>query len=134
MDDSAKTFLQYDYAETKELCKHFLTLVVAVLVFSLTFSEKIIDFPRATKASRVSLMLAWCFLLASIITCGIGLTLMTLAAGDAVYSLSTNYPEKAQTAYLWIVAAGCSFVTGLLALMITAIIGVLRRRPEPQDG
>jgi len=134
MDDGATTFLQYDYAETKELCKHFLTLVVAVLVFSLTFSEKIIDFPHATKAPRISLLSAWCFLLASIIACGIGLTVMTLAAGDAVYSLSTNYLGRAQTAYLWIVAAGCSFVAGLLSLMITAIIGVFRRKPAPEGG
>jgi hypothetical protein len=37
-------FLKYDYAETKDLSKSFLTLVAAILVFSLTFSEKIVDF------------------------------------------------------------------------------------------
>jgi len=32
--------MKYDYAETKDLCKEFLTLVSGVPVFSVTFAEK----------------------------------------------------------------------------------------------
>src|SRR5687767_2944902 len=54
-DELAQLFLKYDYPETKDLCKQFLTLVVAVLVFSLTFSEKIADFPRASNTTKALL-------------------------------------------------------------------------------
>jgi len=40
-------FMRYDYAEAKDLCKHFLTTVIAVLVFSLTFADKIVNFAAA---------------------------------------------------------------------------------------
>ena len=45
-------FLKYDYGETKDLCKSFLTLVSALLVFSVTFSEKIVAFPAPNLLRR----------------------------------------------------------------------------------
>jgi hypothetical protein len=47
-----ETFLKYDYAETKDLAKDFLTLVSAILVFSLTFAEKIVNFHWSMEAQR----------------------------------------------------------------------------------
>lgn len=44
IDEKAELYLKYDYTETEDLCKHFITVVVAVLVFSLTLAEKIITF------------------------------------------------------------------------------------------
>jgi hypothetical protein len=37
MDQVTKDFLTYDYAEAKDLAKSFLTLIAAILVFSITF-------------------------------------------------------------------------------------------------
>jgi hypothetical protein len=48
----AKTFLDFVYPEVKDLCKHFLTLVTGILVFSVTFSEKIVIFQTAGKWAR----------------------------------------------------------------------------------
>src|SRR4051812_29567148 len=73
MDESAKAFLEFDYTETKDLCKHFLTLVSGVLVFSITFSEKIIDFPRASKTAKGLLLFSWVLFMAAIVCCAFGL-------------------------------------------------------------
>jgi hypothetical protein len=117
-------FLKYDYGETKDLCKSFLTLVSALLVFSVTFSEKIVGFPRAKPAAKACLVLTWALFLIAIIACGIGLTLMALAAGAVLYDATPGYPQQAYTAYDWIILAGCSFVSGLVMLIVTAIISV----------
>ena len=116
-------FFKYDYTETKDFCKQFLTLVVAVLVFSLTFSEKVVGFPSASLAAKLCLVFAWTSMLISIVSCGIGLTFMALAGGDAVYG-GAYYHIWAEKSYRLIIVAGCSFVTGLLLLIVAAICSV----------
>src|SRR4051794_32782284 len=39
VDDRARLFIERDFAETKDLAKAFLTLLTAMLVASITFSE-----------------------------------------------------------------------------------------------
>ena len=39
---TAADFMRYDFAEMKDVCKEFLTLVAGILVFSVTFAEKIV--------------------------------------------------------------------------------------------
>jgi hypothetical protein len=70
-NELAQLFLKYDYTETKDLSKQFLTLVVAVLVFSLTFSEKIVEFRHASTITRTWLVSAWTAFILSIILCGL---------------------------------------------------------------
>jgi hypothetical protein len=129
MTDAAKLFLQYDYPETKDLCKTFLTLVTAVLVFSLAFSEKIVDFARATKLARRLLLSAWFSMIGSIITCGVGLCYISLAGGDAMYG-GIRYWHLAQIAWAWIIVAGICFVVGLLALISAGIVSI-HGKPGP---
>jgi len=114
-------FLKYNYPETKELCLHFLTLVTAVLVFSLNFAEKVFDFKNSSKKKRLVVILGWWFFLLSIILCGVGLVYNSLAGGDAVYN-QDKYHDLAQTAYKYIIIAGTSFIAGLAFIMISAII------------
>jgi len=118
-----KLFLKYNYPETRDLCKQFLTLVVAVLVFSLTLSEKVVQFQQASLPLKLSLGLAWSSMLVSVIFCGIGLTFITLAAGDAVYS-KTHYLRFAAKSYNCIVLAGMCFIIGLISLIATAVMSV----------
>lgn len=122
-DRDSSLFLKYNYAETKDFCKQFLTLVVAVLVFSLTFSEKVVGFSGASTSARLSLALAWVSMLFAIVSCGVGLTYMALAGGDAVYA-RRNYKGLARRAYKLIVIAGGAFVVGLVLLIVAAIIAV----------
>lgn len=56
---TAEMFLKYDYAETKDLLKTFITLVSATIVFSLTFSDKVIKYESATKEAKFRVICAW---------------------------------------------------------------------------
>ena len=86
----AELFLKYNYPETKELCLHFLTLITAVLVFSLNFAEKAINFQNSTQGKRLVIIMSWCLFVLAIVFCGLGLVLNSLAAGDAIYQ-KVNY-------------------------------------------
>src|SRR5690242_8546743 len=112
-------FLRIQYGETKDICKQFLTLVVAVLVFSVTFSEKVVGFPNASIPAKLCLAFAWTSMLISIVSCGIGLKHLAEAAGDA-YIEGTHYRIIAARAYPRIIFAGGSFVAGLILLIIAA--------------
>src|SRR5262245_40530737 len=70
---SSKVFLAFKYPEIKDLLKHFLTLISASLVFSITFSEKIIDFNNATMGARIAVIGAWALLILAFGACGIGI-------------------------------------------------------------
>ena len=128
LPESAELFLKYDYAELKDLCEHFLTVVSAILVFSLTFSEKILGFPKVVPVAKIYLTITWGLFLGAILACGVGLALIALAAGDVVYNGIVGYPPRANAAISWIFAAGALFIGGLLAFMITALIAMYSKR------
>ena len=96
MDDRVKDFLTYDYGEAKDLAKSFLTLVSAILVGTITFSEKIINFQTASAGQRRLTIASWSFFVLSMIICGIGLCFLFSSASMAVdcgYNNCTiNYP------------------------------------------
>jgi hypothetical protein len=119
-DSLAQLFLKYDYAETKDLAKHFLTIVVSILVFSLTFSEKIADFRNATRWTQRLLVASWCLMLLSILACGLGLVANSVAGGQAVYG--GTYRRLAGYGYLLIITAGATLIAGLMSLTLAAIL------------
>lgn len=53
---AAALFLKYNYAETKDLAKAFLTLASAILAFSVTFAEKVVDLQNSQPAPRILIM------------------------------------------------------------------------------
>jgi Mn2+/Fe2+ NRAMP family transporter len=114
-------FIKYNFTITQDLCKQFITVVTGVLVFSLTFSEKIVNFSSARRFLRVLLGISWASMLFAIIACGLGLTYICLAGGQAVYGLDDGYLFTASTAYKWIVAAGVSFIAGLISLIFVSL-------------
>jgi hypothetical protein len=118
--DPVANFIKYNFTITEDLCKQFITVVTGVLVFSLTFSEKIISFSTAKKSFRILLGVSWASMLFAIIACGLGLTYICIAGGQAVYGGEGN-PVAAWTSYKWITAAGISFIVGLISLIIAAL-------------
>lgn len=126
MDQLSEIFLKYDYAEAKDLCKQFLTTVVALLVFSFTFGEKIINAPAASRRIKRTLLCSWCALMASIIACGTGLAYISVAAGRVVYGQRTDYEYIGTVALGWIGVAGALFTVGLLLMLIAAAVSVWR--------
>src|SRR5688500_3149781 len=63
----ADLYLKYSYSEAKQLGLQFLTLVSAVLVFSLSFAEKIFGFPSSSKGKKKIMIAAWSLFLLAII-------------------------------------------------------------------
>lgn len=116
----AEMFLKYDYSETKDMCKQFLTLITTVLVISLTFSDKIVGFSSATTTSKWMVISSWISFLLALIFCGLGLLFVTMAAGQAGYSKTKNW-KRVSDAYRMIVAAGGLFILGLVLLIGTAV-------------
>src|SRR5260370_34163017 len=125
--EAGEVFMKYGYAETKDLCKQFLTLASSILVFSLAFSEKIVNYGQSSAEANTFLFTSWVLLLFSIIACGVGLCYLALAGGQAVYGTGNTYLYFADTSYGWVLAAGGSFVVGLLAMVVAGIISSLKR-------
>lgn len=131
--DGISAFLQFEYKEVKDLDLHFLTLVVTVLVFSLTFSEKIVNFQVASRRTRAFLLWSWGAFVVAIIGAGLALTLVFIAGITATNSerfVSLNGTD----AYWWwrnrsgwaLLISGCLFVAGLV-LLLSSGIATLRR-------
>lgn len=132
VDQRASLFMENDFAETKDLSKAFLTLLTAVLVASITFSEKIVDLHRSGWWPRGLMISSWILLLLAIVTCGTGLALMTIAAGYASYIPHLNYRAfEAQAVWLF-GASGLSFGSGLVALLVAGIVSLVDRAPRAE--
>jgi hypothetical protein len=126
METPRDLFLKYDYVEAKDLCKQFLTLNVAVVVFSLTFSDKVVGFAEASQASKVLLVSSWTCLLASIVGCGSSLAFISVAAGRVVYNERSDYQHISERTLVGIGLSGTVFVVGLTLLAVAAARTVLR--------
>ena len=128
MDETALKFMQYDYKEVKDLAAQFLTLITAVLAFSLAFSEKVIEFKTARQSIRNFLLTGWICFLISIIGCGVCLVLNTYAASEILYGPQRSHAFAASYySALSLLGAGCIFVIGLGFLIAAGFLG---RRPS----
>jgi hypothetical protein len=120
----AENFLKYDYAETKDLLKTFITLISATLVLSLTFSEKVIGFRDASDSNKYILFAAWVLFIVALIAAGIGICFIAAAAGKVIYGeiplFNFSYWQLALTSWFFVLFAGGSYVTGLIALAVAA--------------
>ncbi len=129
MTDEAKAFLSFNYPEVKDLCKQFLTLVSGVLVLSITFSEKILNFQTARLAQRMCLLACWAMLITSLISCGFGLYLIFIAGesanGAIVYDYGRDFKHFAKLSYGLLDFSGISFVAALIMLIATSLPNVL---------
>jgi hypothetical protein len=130
VEERAKTFLDRDYAEAKDASKAFLTLLVAVFVASLTFSEKIVDLQRSGWWSRGLMIACWVLLLVAIASCGAALALMMLAAGYAAYTPQLSYWSLESKAVYLYMTAGLVFGGSLVALLIAGVISLVKQRPK----
>jgi hypothetical protein len=114
-----ENFIKYDYAETKDLAKSFLTLVSAILVFPLTFAEKIVDFQKASTLLKTIMVASWGMFIIAISLTGLAICFITLAFDNALYK-QWDYFNQATTAWELMIGAGVTFVLGLLILVIAA--------------
>jgi len=125
METARELFLKHDYSEAKDLCKQFLTLNVGVIVFSLSFADKVIEFSKTSEITRVVLLSSWSCLLASLVGCGIALAYISLAAGQVVYGERKDFQSISVRTIVGVVIAGALFVLGLIALAFASAKAVL---------
>ena len=121
----AKLFTN-DYTESRDLAKSFLTLLVAVFVASVTFSEKIVDMHKAGPAAKVAMIACWIFLLAAIICCGTGMAYMVFAYGIVVYTPEMEYRFFETRAAQLFLASGLVFGGGLSTMLLAGLSTFIR--------
>jgi hypothetical protein len=126
----AKNFIERDFEVAKDLSKAFLTLLAALLVGSITFSEKIVNVQSAKRASRILMICCWLFLLIAIICCGVALAFMSVGAGWASYQPFSNYTLFELKAIYLYVGSGLSFGAGLVCLLAAGIVSINERQKE----
>jgi hypothetical protein len=120
----AEAFLAYDYAETKDLLKTFITLISATLVLSLTFSEKVIGFSDAEAATQHTLFTSWVLFILALICAGLGMCFIAAAAGTIIYGnipfFNIPYYRLALISWAFVIVAGATYVGGLITLALAA--------------
>ena len=130
--EDAKIFVQNGYPEIKALATQLLTLLTSILVFSITFSEKIINFQTASPTAKFPMFVSWCFMLLAIISAGLGIAFnsftLPFALRDQVDSInepnqSIEFYQIASKALFFISASGQFFISGLLSMIIAGIKG-----------
>jgi len=124
----ADLFMKIDYPESKDLGKSFLTLLSAVLVASITFSEKIVDVHNASTLAVSTMMVCWLLLFVSIVSCGAGLALVVTAESICVYSPNLDYRSVEMRGAFMFLAAGVTFVFSLVSLIVAGIASLAEKR------
>jgi hypothetical protein len=126
--DPVDKFLKYDYGETKDLLKTFITLISGTLVLSLTFSEKVIGFSQAPPSTRRTLFAAWALFIFALISAGLSLCLIAAAAGKLLYGAIPFFDHPywmfSLGSTILILVAGASYVVGLIVLAVAAAMAI----------
>lgn len=130
VDEKAEKFLKGDFAESKDLGKAFLTLLTAVFVGSITFSEKIVNLQKAGAGARNAMVSAWGLFLSAIVACGCGLAFIALSAGIATYYPNYDYWRHEFRAIVMFVVSGVLFGAGLVALLVAGILTLFGKLPS----
>jgi hypothetical protein len=124
--DGAYKRIKTSYDEGKDLSKAFLTLLVAVFVASITFSEKIIDLKSAGTWERTAMIMCWLSLLLAIAACGTGLVYLASVLAFSLYNslLAWHQMERA------VILIGCSgllFGVGLVMMLVAGMPAFLKQ-------
>lgn len=124
INEAAERFLKFDYGETKDLLKTFITLASASLVLSLTFSEKMVGFTTASTTTQYMLFGSWVLLVVSLICAGIGMCFIAAAAGKILYGelpiFNLDYFRLSLISWTFGLAAGITFVGALFTMTVAA--------------
>jgi hypothetical protein len=116
----AEIFLEFHCPELKDLGKHFLTVISAVLAFSVTFSEKITEFSKSTLPQKGLLMGSWLFLIIAVVTSGAGLYYNFVAGAQAhggiIRGKKTDFKVFVKRTYRLYEIAGGAFIMALILL------------------
>src|SRR5260370_16228930 len=124
MDSQAEKFLKFDYQQVKDLSINFLTLISAILVFSIAFAEKILKFPQSSAPAKRWLLISWLFFIVAILLSGTALPCMFYAGLQANYD--RPYQWWGNFAFAVLQFGDVFFVCGLIALILSALFAYIR--------
>lgn len=106
-------FLQYDYGETKDLLKTFITLISGTLVLALTFSGRSLGPVAPT------------LFITALIAAGLSMAFIAAAAGKVLYGqiplVRADFWRLALRSWSLVLLAGAAYVAGLIALAIDTV-------------
>ncbi len=130
-----KVFVDFQYPEIKDLSKHFITLISAALVLSVSFSDKVVEVEAARPVQQWMMISAWVLLVLALGACGIGILLIYMAAERSAFILHSDRKSTTESArrvralmrrsYFFICAAGCQYGFALALLVSAAIFRYL---------
>ena len=135
-NDFADNWLKYDYPEIKSLCIQFITLTTSLLIVSITFAEKIVNFSQADNRTRILVVVGWIFMIFSIIFNFIALYLngMTLqnALNDMFLREQNQYYnsglfEPIGKTFIAITFGGLCFILGLVVVVTIGIKAAFKK-------
>ena len=117
-------FLEFYYPQVKDLCKHFLTLISATVVFAITFSEKIVDLTKAPILQKGMLVTSLFLMIVALALCGFGLYMIFMAAeqasGGIIVKYGSDFKVIARRSYNLLDLSGIAYGLALVVLAITA--------------
>lgn len=125
---SAKLFLEFIYPEARDLCKHFLTLNSGILVFSVTFAEKVVSFSSAPAKTKGWLVGAWILYALSFILGGTSVAGLFLSAGQA-QSADASWNALMVASGYTLFTACAFFCLGLLATVVAGVLAFYGKKP-----
>jgi hypothetical protein len=116
-------FVEFQYAEMKDLTKQFLTVVTGTLVLTVSLADKILPIGSASGTQKVLLGSCWGLLLVAFILAGAGLAGIFFAAvaarEGAIYGYPVNYKRIFLPSFIAIDLAGVLFAASLVLLAVT---------------
>ena len=119
-ENLSSCFVMYNYVEEKDLLKAGLTLISGILVFSITFGEKVVGLHQGARWARRLLTIAWVGMILALILAGSALALIAAAAGEALYGnvwfFHSPYTSVAGVSWMCAFASGLVFIGSLCAL------------------
>lgn len=119
-------FIDKEYSEIKDLGKTFLSILVAVFVASITFSEKIVDYNSTSWWAKSLLIVCWILLLLSVVLSGAGMVFISSCYNQALHVPCPDNLELYVTAFFTFVLAGLSFGLGLTSMLCAGIISFIQ--------
>ena len=94
----ARSFLEYQYPEIRDLAKHFLTVIAGVLTLSVAFSEKIVSFDPAPPSMRALMAGIWVFCFMALVLGGAAVFLIYNAG---IGAKQAGKRRDREPRYLW---------------------------------
>lgn len=118
-------FVAKEYTEIKDLGKSFLSILIAVFVASITFSEKIVNYNSTSWWAKSLLIICWVLLLLSVVMSGTGMVFIASCFNQALYVPCPDNIDLYVTAFFCFVLAGLAFGLGLTSMLCAGIISFM---------